>query len=154
VSCLANHVLIGIGSTLKGDDGIGTIVAKEFKEQNPEGWLCLACETMPENFLAVAIREKPQVVVLVDAAEMGLKAGELRILPKKKLSSAIVGTHGMPLKHLVEELEGQTKEIFFIGVEPGSMRLGEELSSEIEAAKKKVLQALKKKNWNTIEKLG
>ncbi|MDP2973757.1 MAG: hydrogenase maturation protease [Candidatus Diapherotrites archaeon] len=95
-------ILMGIGNELKGDDGIGNVIAREFKHSE---WLSLACETVPENFAAVVKRERPELLVIVDAAEMGLPAGEFRLLPKQKLNSVAFGTHAMPLHFLVSHLE-------------------------------------------------
>ncbi len=145
------YILMGIGSELQGDDGVGNKIAREFKS---EGWLSLQCETVPENFAGVVEREKPQVLVLVDAAEMGIAPGEFRLLPKERLNSTVVGTHGMPLKQLVSRLERHSGKIFFIGVQPGKIRFGENLSAQAEVAKRKLLEILEKREWSAIKKLG
>ena len=78
---------------------------------NKQDWLSLPCETVPENFAGVVEREKPNLLVIVDAADMGLASGEFRLLAKESLNSAVVGTHGLPLKHLVERLEKSAEKI-------------------------------------------
>ncbi len=146
-------ILMGIGSELQGDDGIGTIIAIEFKELNKQGWLSLPCETVPENFAGVVEREKPNLLVIVDAADMTLATGEFRLLSKENLNSAIVGTHGLPLKHLVERLEKSSEKILFIGIQPGKIKFGESISSEVETAKKKLLEIISKESWEEIKSL-
>ena len=79
------NILLGIGNELKGDDGIGNIIAGEFVE---DGWFSIQSATVPENFISVIERKNPDNIVLVDASEMDLKPGELRIIPKEKLDSA------------------------------------------------------------------
>jgi len=143
-------VLMGIGNELKGDDGIGNIIAREFKHPD---WLPLACETVAENFVAVVEREKPELLAIVDAADMGLQPGEFRLLPKKKLNSVAFTTHSMPLRHLVEHLEKSAGKILFIGVQPGKTGLGEGLSSDLEKSKKELIEILQKKDWHKIEEL-
>jgi len=144
-------ILLGIGSELQGDDGIGTMLANEFKELNKEDWLSLPCETVPENFAGVVEREKPKLLVIVDAADMGIAIGEFRILQKENLNSVVVGTHGFPLKYLVERLEKSSEKILFIGIQPGKIKFEESISSEVETAKKKLLEIISKEDWQKIE---
>ena len=146
-------ILMGIGNELKGDDGIGNIIAREFAEVGCKDWLSLACETVPENFAAVVKRERPELLVIVDAAEMGLPAGEFRLLPKGKLNSISFGTHAMPLHLLVSHLEKYAGKILFIAVQPGKMQLGEKISADVEKSKKKLIGILEKKNWLAIKAL-
>jgi len=74
------YVLMGIGNELNGDDGVGNTLAREFVER---GWLAIPCETVPENFVSVIEREKPEVLVMVDAAEMDIEPGDLESYAKK-----------------------------------------------------------------------
>lgn len=144
------NVLMGIGNELKGDDGIGNIIARQFKHRD---WKSLACETTPENFAAIVKRERPEILVIVDAAEMGLPAGEFRLLPKQKLNSVAFGTHAMPLHFLVSHLKKYAGKILFIAVQPGKMQFGEKISADVKKSKKKLIGILKKKNWRAIKAL-
>lgn len=141
---------MGIGSTIKSDDGIGTLVAREFKKTASEEWDCIECETMPESYLSLVKKEKPCLVLMVDAAQMGLKPGETRLLSKEHLSSTVMGTHGLPLKQLYEQLEKSTKEIIFIGIQPQNLCFGEKLSPELSKASRELVETLKRKDWNKI----
>jgi hydrogenase 3 maturation protease len=146
-------ILMGIGSEIRGDDAIGTSIARGLEAMKKDPWLALPCETVPENFAGIVEREKPALLVLVDAANMNLKAGEFRLLPKKKLNSVVFGTHGMPLKHLVARLEKSAKKTLFIGVQPKGIGLSETLSSELEKAKQRLLEIISKEKWNEIKSL-
>ncbi len=144
-------ILLGIGSPLNGDDGIGTLVAKKLEKKK---WLnSIPCETVPENFAGVIRRELPDIVILVDAAEMGLESGQLRLVPKEKLNSIAMGTHGIPLKHLVSELEESAKQVIFIGVQPETVRFGERLSPAVKKSGQKLVEIIKQRGWSQIEKL-
>ena len=144
------NVLMGIGNELKGDDGIGNILAREFSE---DGWLSIACETVPENFTGVVKRERPKMLVIVDAADMGIMPGELRIIPNGKLGSAGFGTHGMPLSNFVSHLHGFAKDIVFIGVQPAKAELGGGISNAVEMSKNRLIKIIKELDWDSIEKL-
>ncbi|GAH57200.1 unnamed protein product [marine sediment metagenome] len=39
------YILMGIGNTLRGDDGIGSIIAQSFKDHD---WLSIDCGVIPE----------------------------------------------------------------------------------------------------------
>ena len=146
-------ILMGIGNELKGDDGIGNRIAREFRNVAVRGWLSMPCETVPENFTSVVRKERPDLLVIVDAAEMGLSPGEFRIVPKKKLESGIIGTHGMPLKHLVSYLEEHAGKVIFIGIQPGEMRLGGRISTEVERGGKMLIGILKRGYFKEIKNL-
>ena len=44
---LKKNILMGVGNILKGDDGIGSMIAKSFTHQD---WLSLDCGVVPENY--------------------------------------------------------------------------------------------------------
>lgn len=150
---MAKLVLIGIGNEMQHDDGVGNAVAREFRAKRKE-WLSIPCETVPENFLGVVQREKPRLIVIIDAANIGLEAGQFRIIPKEKLNSTAIGTHGIPLAQLVTYLEKQAGKIIFIGVQPGRIALGEGLSKPLKEAKKRLIEILEKRAWKELKKLN
>jgi len=148
-------VLMGIGNELNGDDGVGNIIARDFAERGQKGWLSLPCETVPENFTSVIRKEKPELLIIIDAAQMGLEPGELRLVPKRRLGSDVLGTHGIPLRHLVSCLGKHAKEILFVGVQPGRIAFGEEgLSAPVEKAKERLMGILQRGEWGKIARLG
>ena len=146
-------ILLGIGNELKKDDGIGNVIAREFKETEKADFISIPAETVPENFTSVIRKEEPDVLVIVDAAQMGLLPGEFRVLSKKRLDSEGFGTHGMPLSHLVSYLEDYASNIYFIGIQPKSVDMGDEISPEVEKGKKALIEIIKKKEWEAIEKM-
>ena len=141
------YMLMGIGNELKGDDGIGNLIARQFSHPD---WLSLPCETVPENFTAVVKRERPNLLVIMDAADMGIEPGGFRIIPHGKLDSDIMGTHGLPLKHLFSYLGKHAGRIIFIGIQPGKIQLGEDISPELEKAKDELIDILKGRDWESI----
>jgi len=110
------NILLGVGNPLLGDDGAGCFVAEKFFK---EGWKCYNCETTPENFTGIIRREKPEKVLIIDAADMGINPGELRIIPKARIEDAGIGTHQLPLSHLIIYLESLAEEVIFIGIQIG-----------------------------------
>jgi hydrogenase 3 maturation protease len=115
------RMLLGIGNTLHGDDGIGNYIASRFRAR---GWNAIDCGTMPENFTAVVRRHHPEILVLVDATDLGLSQGEFRIVGEDKIEDVSLGTHNMPLSFLVKYLAESAGRVLFIGIQP--RQLGEE----------------------------
>jgi hydrogenase 3 maturation protease len=83
-----------------GDDGIGPYIADILKLDSLDVKV-LDCGTTPENYTAVVKRHKPKTLVLIDAADMGLAVGDIRIIPKEKLGSVYISTHGMLISILI-----------------------------------------------------
>ncbi len=143
-------LLIGIGNELKGDDSIGVFIAKNFKAKN---WKTIEAGTVPENFIGVVHREKPELLVLVDAADMGLPAGEIRRIPPKKAGSAFYCTHSLPLRQFIEITKKNTHKTILIGIQPKSTKFGEKASIEAKKAAKKIMQLLKEEKIEKIKML-
>jgi hydrogenase 3 maturation protease len=115
------RMLLGIGNPLHGDDGIGNYVASRFRAR---GWNSIDCGTMPENFTAVVRRHHPEILLLVDATDLGLLPGEFRTVGNDQVENVSIGTHNMPLSFLIGYLAESAGKVLFVGVQPG--RLGEE----------------------------
>jgi hydrogenase 3 maturation protease len=143
-------IVMGIGNELQGDDAVGNAVAEGLKRKENNDFISVPCGTVPENFAGVVEREKPGILILVDAAEMGLPPGSVRLLPKEKLNSATIGTHGIPLQQLALRLEKHAGRIICIGVQPGKMRLGDKMSPPVVLAKKKVIEAIEGSGFSLI----
>ena len=59
----------------------------------------------------------------------------------------------MPLRHLVEYLGEMAGEVVFIGIQPGSMRMGAGLSPAVESARKRLIGLLRNHELDLIPKL-
>ena len=144
------YILMGIGNTLRGDDGIGSIIAKIFKDND---WLSLDCGVAPENFTSVIKKNKPHLVVLIDVVEMDLKPGEFRIIDPEKISIMHLTTHSIPLSFLISYLENFTPEVIFIGIQPKLIYYSTSISPEIFKSSEEIIKILKDKKINLIKKL-
>ncbi len=144
------YFLMGIGNTLRGDDGIGSIIARNFKDNN---WLSLDCGVAPENFTSIVKKNKPQLVVLIDVVEMDLEPGEFRIINPEKISITHLTTHSIPLSFLISYLKNFTPEIIFIGIQPKIIDYSTSISPEILNCSQEIIKILKDKKFNLIKKL-
>jgi hydrogenase 3 maturation protease len=108
-----------IGNRDGGDDAIGPYNAdvlgrKKFVD-------VIDCGTVPENYTAIVKQKKPKQLILIDAVDMGLHPGEVRVVPKEKIGRMHISTHGIPLSVLMDYLEQFVKHVVLIGIQPQSM---------------------------------
>jgi hydrogenase 3 maturation protease len=134
-------LVLGVGNAMKGDDGVGPHVAALLSGQPilvdsslTSTVQSIDCGTTPENYTAVVRRLRPGLLVIVDAAEMGLQAGECRIIPPDRAGALGLSTHSMPLSLFVSYVRDLASKIVLVGVQPRSMVFGEGLSPEATAA--------------------
>ena len=144
------YILMGIGNTLRGDDGIGSIIAQNFKDH---GWLSIDCGVVPENFTSIIKKNKPDLVVLIDAVEMDLKSGEFRIISPDRISALHLTTHSMPLSFLISYLKEYTQELIFIGIQPEVIDYSNSVNPTLLKSSEEIIRILKDKNFKLLKKL-
>ncbi len=144
------RMLLGIGNRMHGDDGAGPHVARRLRGS---AWHAIDCGTAPENFTSVVRREAPDLLVLVDAARMGLSPGEFRIVPPERIEGVVVSTHRLPLSRLVGFLSPLAGRILLIGIEPGDLSGGESLSPLVIRGAERLIKILERGSIGEIETL-
>ncbi len=142
-----DSLIMCIGNRDGGDDGIGLYIADTLKIGALD-FVVLDCGISPENYTAVVKRQKPKTLVLIDAASMGLAAGEIRIIPKEKLGSMHICTYGIPLSVLITYLEHEADHIMVIGIQPKHM--SGTISSAVKKSGDHLIDILKKKKYEQI----
>ena len=144
------YILMGIGNTLRGDDGIGSIIAQSFKDRD---WLSIDCGVVPENFTSIIKKNRPNLVVLIDAVEMDLKSGEFRIISPDRINALHLTTHSMPLSFLISYLKEYAQELIFIGIQPEVINYSNSVSPNILKSSEKITKILKEKKFKLLKKL-
>ncbi|MFA5090483.1 MAG: hydrogenase 3 maturation endopeptidase HyCI [Candidatus Omnitrophota bacterium] len=133
-------VILGIGNTLRSDDGVGSLLAGRIKDKVP--YLVYDAGTSPENYLGKIIRDKPDNIVLIDAADFGGRAGELRVLePQEVKTQNIFFTHNASVSLVTDYLQNNLKaDIIVLFIQPQLTVFSDRISEAI----KKVLEGLEK----------
>ena len=139
-----------IGNRYGGDDAIGTYVADQLKDKSND-FVVLDCGTVPENFTSVVKQHKPRNLIIIDAVEMGLTPGEIRIVPREKIGTMHISTHGIPLSILITYLEECIENIFLVGIQPKTM--SGSLTDSVKASGENLIKLIINKNISSIEKL-
>ncbi|MDR1874409.1 MAG: hydrogenase maturation protease [Synergistaceae bacterium] len=141
----------GVGNVFLGDDAAGCAVAELLRLAGMPG--VVDCGTTPENWTATLRRDPPSVLLVVDAADMGLEPGECRLLNLDGMDAFADSSHGIPLPLLLGPFMG-LMEIVGIGIQPASLRLGEPFSDAVDEAVRRVADAILKDEWREIARLN
>lgn len=122
------HLLFGIGNPLRGDDGAGNHVARHL---SADGWMAFDCGTAPENFTSVVRRARPDLLFIVDAVDMALPAGAVRIVPPDRIEDCGIGTHALPLTALISFIGDDAGAVIVVGIQPATLDSKEGLSPAV-----------------------
>lgn len=134
-----------IGNREGGDDAVGPYVADELKDSAID---VIDCGTNPENYTSIVKQKKPEKLLIIDAADIGLEPGEIRIVPKKKIGVMHISTHGIPISVLMNYLEQSVKKVILIGIQPKTMsgritkKVKEKADILVELIKNKKIESL------------
>ncbi len=143
-----NFVVMCIGNPEGGDDAVGPYVADKMKETDVD---VIDCKTTPENYTSVVKRKNPDKLIIIDAAEMGLNSGEIRIISKEKIGVMTISTHGIPVSVLMGYLEQSVNEVILIGIQPKTM--SGEMTETIKNSADKLIDMIKRSDFEKIKKL-
>lgn len=135
-------VIVGIGNTLRGDDGAGPALIERLQAKVKAS--CIDAGSAPENFSGKILKEKPDTILMVDALHLGLAAGEYEVLEKEGIVKAGLTTHDISPRMFIEYLKSQTSaDIFILGIQPKELSLGEGLSLPVKKTLEKVTDLIK-----------
>jgi hydrogenase 3 maturation protease len=123
-------VVVGIGNTLRADDGAGSLVAERLRERYPD--VVFDGAQAPENYLGPIRRASPAVVVLVDAADFGGTPGEVRMATAEDVEGLMMGTHAAPLSMFMRVLDHETgADVRLAAVQVATTTLGASMTGEV-----------------------
>jgi hydrogenase maturation protease HycI len=135
-------VIVGIGHSLKADDYVGSLIAKDLKKYDGKNrFRVIDAEDMPENFLGLIDSMNPALVVVIDSLEAGLFPGAVRLVSVEETSYPFFSTHGIPIKVLLGSL-GTIPRLFLLGVQSKTHEFGESISSEVQDARRVIVSEL------------
>lgn len=129
-----SDVVFTVGNFMMADDGAGPLLAELLEKRPAPGWQVVDGGSTPENVTHHVRAAKPDRVLMVDAAEMGLEPGAVRrIDPALIAEKFLIDTHAIPLDFLVRSLRESVREVVFIGVQPGRVAFYEEMTPAVRA---------------------
>lgn len=114
-----DRLVFTVGNSSMGDDGAGPLLAQMMQENPVLGWGVIDGGSSPENEIGQIKKLRPKELLIVDATEMGLNAGEIRFVDPKVIADMMfMSTHNMPLNYLVDELKAFVPDVKFVGIQP------------------------------------
>ncbi|HDL77494.1 MAG TPA: hydrogenase maturation protease [Lentisphaerae bacterium] len=123
-------LFIGVGNPGRGDDAAGIALVELISTAFPH--LCLNAGDVPENHLEKACRRRPDTVIFVDATEMGLPAGSIRLFPAASLTDGAVSSHALSLKTAAEYLRRRCgANVVVLGIQPDRISAASGLSRAV-----------------------
>ena len=128
-------VIVGIGNTLRSDDGVGSILATRIQDKVP--YIVYDASASPENYLGKIIKDKPDTVLLIDAVDFGGAAGEIKVLEGEDIQTVnFFSTHDASISLAISYLKNSLKAvgIFILAIQPKVLAFGDRLSPEITKA--------------------
>ena len=143
-----DYLIMCIGNREGGDDSVGPYIADKLKNTDIK---VINCGTTPENYTSVVKKHNPKKLVIIDAVDMGISPGEIKIVPKEKIGVMHISTHGIPISIFIGYLEQYVKDIVFIGIQPKNM--SGKITDKVKKSGDKLIEIIKDKNLRQIETL-
>lgn len=141
--------ILGIGSSLRGDDAAGLLTAAAFRtawratRRGPRVRVFLG-ETAPENLTGEIKRFAPTHLVILDAADFGASPGAMGIIAMDDpTANASLSTHSLPVRTIADYLNR-----FFpchcvvLGTQPAACAFGAAPSAPVQKAARAVARRL------------
>jgi len=153
---MSGTIVLGIGNRLGGDDAAGTCVVDMLnpalralssgrhrdKALFPTEIMAIDAGTVPESFTSVIRQHRPDLLILVDAADMGLPPGSLRIIAPEKISVLSFSTHHMPLSMFISYIKEFCGKILCVGVQPEQTETGRRISKGVGKSVKRLAESI------------
>ena len=140
--------VLGCGSPLRGDDAVGSVIAEQLAQQLPEHEgraRVFQGEAAPENQTGAIKHYDPDLILVIDAMDLGLQAGEVRIIPLDEVASFSFSTHMLPLPIVLDYLKREIGcEIVLLGIQASSLEFLAELSKQVAQTASRLTEELTK----------
>lgn len=146
-------LILGVGNPLRRDDGIGPEVIRLLIEKRDSYKLNADIDLVDGGTDGLGLIEylkDYEKVIIIDAVEMQLLPGTVKIFTPKEAVISInkdsLSTHGFGIAELIklaEELD-INPELVIVGVQPGDISFGENLSKVVESEVKGLIEIISK----------
>jgi hydrogenase 3 maturation protease len=137
--------VLGIGHELCGDDAVGVRLAGMLRPRvaGNERLLVIEAGPAPENFTGPLRRFCPDLVLLVDAAQMNAGPGTIGWLDLQSVGGISASSHTLPLHILVSYLVAELGcQVALIGIQPEQTFADAPLTPRVQAAAQAIAETL------------
>jgi hydrogenase 3 maturation protease len=128
--------IVGIGNQLRNDDAAGMLAARKIMHReyaaDARHLLVIQAGHAPENVTGELRGFAPNLILLIDAAEMRDIPGAICWVPIQSIEGMSASTHSLPLSMLARYLTLELHcMVALIGIQPKSNDFGETVSVEV-----------------------
>ena len=146
---MTKKLVITVGNGMMGDDAAGPLLAQKMELEPLANWEALNGGSMPENYLYHIREIAPDQVLIVDAADMDLEPGEIRLIGDDKVEDPfLMTTHTLPLSYLMQSLREFVPQVNMVGIQPEMVAFGYPMSDRVKQAVERVYDTLQHEQWN------
>ncbi|HWR23180.1 MAG TPA: hydrogenase 3 maturation endopeptidase HyCI [Feifaniaceae bacterium] len=139
--------VLGVGSTLRGDDAAGMLIIERLLEafpprEYPDLLIC-GGGTAPENFSGNVRLFAPDHLLIIDAADAGCAPGSIVDIPYREIGGPSFSAHMLPLKIMADYLVNETgTDVTMLGLQYKDIEFGADLSPEMRETVEELTEAL------------
>jgi len=112
--------VLGLGNTDRADDGAGILVAEALKKRFPH-FSFSEHDGIEGTVLDIAERDERSTVIFVDAGDLGLGPGSIKVVRREDIRETEITTHRVAVALMASVLGAHQKESAVICVQPGSI---------------------------------
>jgi len=128
--------VVGIGNQYRSDDAAGILVARALNQHpsaaDTDHLLIIEAGQAPENSTGEIRKFAPNLVLLIDAAEMGKEPGTVDWIPEEDIDGMSASTHSLPLSMLAHYLTLELGcKVMLLGIQAASNEVGETVSLDV-----------------------
>jgi hydrogenase 3 maturation protease len=138
-------IFLCIGNDMRGDDAVGPLIARNLAKlfKNQPEILVINAETVPENYTGVIRKEKPSHIIFIDAVEMEMDPGYIKLVKYDEIAEYNISTHAMPLSFMIKYLKSFTNaKLLLIGIQPKNMEMSSPISDEVKTGVEELIRIL------------
>ena len=124
-------LILGIGNRLRGDDAVGSILAERLDQKVAVP--VIDAGDVPENYLGPIEASRADLVLVLDAADLGASPGDLSLIEMNQLKDMGIATHASNLALLFQAIpESRRPEALLVAIQPEQTEAGLGLSRSVE----------------------
>lgn len=140
-------IFLCIGNDMRGDDALGPLIAENLAELfiEQQELVVINAETVPENYTGLIRKEIPSHIIFIDAVEMKMNPGHIRLVQSDEIADYSISTHAMPLSFMIKYLKSFTDaNMLLIGIQPKNMEMSHTISEEVKNSVEELTEIIRK----------
>ena len=132
--------VLGLGNTDRADDGAGILVALALKKRFP-AFSFSEHDGIEGVVLDISEKEEDATVFFVDAANICLSPGSIKLIPKEEIKDTEITTHRVAVALMAAMLASSGKKTVVVGIQPETIEFRGGVSEPVLASISKIVSA-------------